>query len=562
MIQEIHLENFLFMQSAELSFARGLNVITGETGAGKSVLLEAVRLLLGKKSRSGIVLPGKTTARVQAQFNIEKLFELKSILEENALSNEDDPDSLLISRTFKEDGAGKIMVNGQMTTVAMIKQIGPYLMEIHGQNEHQTLLVPEIQRRYLDRTGSEKHLKNIDELKKIYQQRQELQQKFLELEQRQQHSTQKIQELQEILQDLEKLGLKNPDEEEELKEDLKKLSHAETIISMLQGSINALSGEEERPGATSLCFKASDCLRRISEYDSRIADAEKRAASIFHELQDLNSELQDLSEGTELDPDRLYDIQARLSDISRCCRKYRRDFKGLFDLQTEVKEQLSELFEPDSSREKIRKALNEINQKFDQLASEVSSERKKLATSLEKAVSKEMQSLGFNSACLTIVLATVTPGPNGAEQVEFCVSLNPGAPGGPLRKIASGGELSRVALAIKKVLAQSDELPTLLFDEIDAGIGGKTAEAVAASLRSLAAQKQVLLVTHLHQIAKEGTSHFTVSKSVDNGSTRVEINQVVNDERIAEIARMLGQTDPEGIAFAKNLLQKNLSAGA
>lgn len=557
MIQEIHLENFLFMQQANLSFGKGLNVITGETGAGKSVLLEAVRLLLGKKARSGIVLPGKTSAKVQAQFDIKALTELKKVLEESGFANEDDENCLIISRTFKEDGAGKILVNGMMTTASFIKQIGPYLMEIHGQNEHQTLLLPDIQRRYLDRTGAEEHAGNIENLKKIFKQRQELQQKYLELEQAQQHSAERIHELQEMLQELEKLNLRNPDEEEELKNDLKKLSHAETILSMLKGAINALSGEDDNQGATSLSYKASDCLRRISEFDERIALTEKRATSIFHELQDLESELNLIAEATELDPDRLYDIQARLSEISRCCRKYNCDFNGLFALQKSVKEELADLYEPDSSREKLRKALDEINSRFFKLSEAVSSKRKQLAKNLEKLVSKEMQGLGFNAAVFSVELSPVNPGANGAEQIEFNVSLNPGAPGGALRKIASGGELSRVALAIKKVLAQSDELPTLLFDEIDAGIGGKTAEAVAASLKALATQKQVLLVTHLHQIAKEGTSHFTVNKSVNKEATQVMIQQVDDEERIAEIARMLGHTDAEGLAFARNLLQKS-----
>lgn len=560
MIQEIHLENFLFMQQADLCFGKGLNVITGETGAGKSVLLEAVRLLLGKKARSGIVLPGKNSARVQATFNISTLTELKMLLEESGLNNDDDPDVLIISRSFKEDGSGKILINGMITTAGLIKQIGPYLMEIHGQNEHQTLLVPETQRKYLDRTGTDSFLQQLAELKVLYQKCQELQQRYLEIEQRQRHSAEKIQELQLILQELESLNLTDSEEEDKLKEDLQKLSHAETIINMLQSAVNALNGGDDNSGATSMSFKAAECLRRISAYDSRIARAEARAESIFHELRDLESELTDLAESTDLDPDRLYQVQARLSDISRTCRKYGRNFQQLFELHQQVKDQLSELYEPDSTREKVKKALEDIKRKFEIATDTVSQQRRKLAADLEKKVSREMQSLGFNSADFKVALTPATPGPNGAEQVEFMVSLNPGAPGGPLRKIASGGELSRVALAIKKVLAQSDELPTLLFDEIDAGIGGKTAEAVAGSLRALARQKQVLLVTHLHQIAKEGNLHFMVSKQVKQNQTAVEIRTVADDERVEEIARMLGQTDAEGLAFARTLLQRTCEA--
>ncbi|GAB4276511.1 MAG: DNA repair protein RecN [Candidatus Rifleibacteriota bacterium] len=558
MIQEIRLENFLFMQKAELSFCKGLNVITGETGAGKSILLEAVKLLLGKKAKAGIVLPGKTSAKVQAVFLIENQPELQQFLGEAGFLNDDDPETLIVSRTFKEDGAGKIFVNGILATVSLLRQIGPYLMEIHGQNEHQTLLIPEMQRKYLDRTGSDEHLKNLELLSKTFHERQLLQQKYLELEQKQQHSAKRIQELQETVQDLERLNLSNPEEEDELKEDLRKLSHAEQIISMLQAARMALAGEDEQAGATSLFYKATDCLRKIADYDIRIAQAEERASSIFHEIQDLENELTEIAEDTELDPDRLYDVQARLAEISRICRKYGTDFKGLFDLHKSASEELSELYAPDSTKEKLRRALNEVESKYREITNQVSKERSLLAKKLEKAVSKEMETLGFNSATFKVVLTRTDPGKNGAEQIEFNVSLNPGAPGGPLRKIASGGELSRVALAIKKVLAQSDDLPTLLFDEIDAGIGGKTAESVAASLKALAGEKQVLLVTHLHQIAKEGDRHFTVDKKVENEITQVSIQRVEGSARVEEIARMLGQTDPEGMSFARSLLQKTL----
>ena len=557
MIQEICLENFLFMTKAELSFCRGLNVITGETGAGKSVLLEAVRLLLGKKARSGIIMPGKQSAQVQAQFCISDQTELQKFLESSDFLNEDSPEILTISRKFRQDSPGRIMVNGMLTTVGFLKQLGPFLMEIHGQNEHQTLLQPDTQRKYLDRTGNQAHSNKLRELKTVFKERQKLQQAFLELEQRQQHSTQRIQELQDLLQELEKLGLNDENEEENLKEELKKLSHSEQILSMLQTASIAMQGEDDISGATSLCYKASDSLRQISEFGPELESVFLRANNLYHELQDLESEITSLAETTELDPDKLYDIQARLSEISRVCRKHNCSFKDLFDLRARASNELSDLFEPDNKRQKLRRQLEDINSKFNGLLKEIKTTRKKLATKLEKAVSKEMRNLGFNAANFQVRLQDITPAQNGSEQIEFMVSLNPGIPGGPLRKIASGGELSRVALAIKKVLAKNDDLPTLLFDEIDAGIGGKTAEAVATSLRSLAAEKQVLLVTHLHQIAKEGNYHFSVIKKVEKDSTIVEIELLEESKRVNEIARMLGHTDTEGIAFARNLLQKS-----
>lgn len=556
MISELHLENFLFISKLQLSFSDGLNVITGETGAGKSVLLEAVKLLLGKKARAGIVLPGKKHSKIQAIFSIGEQLALKELLEDSGFLNEDDPDNLIISRTFKAEGTGKILVNGIMTTAGFLKQIGPSLMEIHGQNEHQTLLLPDVQRKLLDRCGDSVHNENLHALLSTYSSVKKLQHKLLELEEKNKHSTERINELQENLQELSRLGLRNPEEEEQLKDSLKRLSHSEQILNHLQIARESLGGSDEIPGASALLRKVSDSLRKVAEFDPDIEKISSRANSIFFEVDAIESDITAIAESTDLDPDKLYEVQARLADISRACRKFTTDFAGLFKLQKELNDELSELFAPDNARDKLRQALEEVNRAFRVLIDSVTKKRKELAASLEKRVSKEMQGLGFNSACFQAILTPVNPCSTGAESVEFHVSLNPGAPGGPLRKIASGGELSRVALAIKKELARSDDLPTLVFDEIDAGIGGKTAEAVALSLKSLAQEKQVLLVTHLHQIAKEGTSHFTVTKEVNNNQTSVVIKQVANDERVKEIARMLGHTDEEGMNFARTLLSR------
>jgi DNA repair protein RecN (Recombination protein N) len=555
MITEIQLENFLFMHKADLSFSKGLNVITGETGAGKSVLLEAVKLLLGKKSRAGIVLKGQKQAKIQAEFDIQGQTALQKYLEEAGFNNEEDPDTLSITRTFKEDSNGRVLVNGLITTSSLLKGIGPYLMEIHGQNEHQTLLDPVTQRELLDKTGNSDFHEKLNKLKEIYKSRKDLQEKLEELESKSQHAAERIEELEAIKKDLDELNLSDPNEEEELKETLKKLSNSEQIINALQGSLACLAGSDEVSGATMLSYKASEMLRKVADYDSEIEDYYKRITDLYYELKSLESDIEAKAENSDLDPEKLFEIQSRLSDIQRISRKYSTDFAGLFELSESCDKELSELTEPDQSRNKLLKELEQINKEFNALVSEVTKDRTKLAQTLNKSVSHEMEHLGFNSAVFEARLEPIEPASHGAENVEFYVSLNPGAPGGPLRKIASGGELSRVALAIKKVLANSDKLPTLVFDEIDTGIGGKTAEAVADSLRSLGEQKQVLLVTHLHQIAKEGTHHFTVTKSVVDNQTEVNINRVEGENRVEELARMLGRTDEDGLTFARSLLK-------
>ena len=554
MITDIQLENFLFMQKADLSFSKGLNVITGETGAGKSVLLEAVKLLLGKKSRSGIVLKGKNTAKIQAEFNIKGQTALQKYLEENGFNNEEEPDILSITRTFKEESNGRILVNGLIATVALLKGIGPYLMEIHGQNEHQTLLDPDTQRQLLDKTGGSTFYTKLDKLKDLYKTRKSLKEKLEELENKSLHTAERLEELEAIKKDLDELALSDPNEEDELKEELKKLSNSEQIITALQTSLSCLMGSDEASGATMLAYKASEQLRKVADYDNNIDDYYKRITDLYYELKSLESDIEATAESSDLDPERLFEVQSRLSEIQRICRKYSVDFAGLFELSDKCDKELSELTEPDQSRNKILKELEQINIEFEKIVNEVSKDRQNLAKKLNESVSKEMEHLGFNSAIFEAKLLPIEPSSHGGEDIEFYVSLNPGAPSGPLRKIASGGELSRVALAIKKVLANSDQLPTLVFDEIDTGIGGKTAEAVADSLRSLGEQKQVLLVTHLHQIAKEGTHHFTVTKSVVDNQTEVHINRVEGENRVEEIARMLGKTDEDGLAFARSLL--------
>ncbi len=555
MITEIQLENFLFMPKADLNFSKGLNVITGETGAGKSVLLEAVKLLLGKKSRSGIVFKGKNSAKIQAEFNIKGLTALQNYLEQAGFTNDEDPDLLTITRTFKDEGTGRVLVNGLMTTVALLKGIGPYLMEIHGQNEHQTLLDSNTQRELLDKAGGSVFHDKLEKLSEVYKQRKSLRDKLEELENKSKHASERIEELEAIKKDLDELNIKDPNEEDELKETLKKLSNSEQIITALQGSLSCLTGSEETSGATMLAYRASEQLRKVADYDCDIDNYYKRITDLYYELKSLESDIEATAENSDLDPEKLYEVQSRLSEIQRICRKYSTDFAGLFELNKECEKELSELTEPDQSRNKILKELEVIDKEFINLVKEVTQERKNLAKQLNKSVSHEMEQLGFNSAIFEATLLPIEAGSHGAENIEFYVSLNPGAPSAPLRKIASGGELSRVALAIKKVLANSDKLPTLVFDEIDTGIGGKTAEAVADSLRSLGKQKQVLLVTHLHQIAKEGTHHFTVTKSVKDNLTEVNINRVEGEDRVNEIARMLGNTDENGLAFARSLLE-------
>lgn len=561
MITELQLEHFLFMPDAHIEFTPGLNVITGETGAGKSILLEAVKLILGKKARSGLVLPGRPSARLQARFDLSGLPAVRQKLADIGLTNDDDPDTLMISRTFKTEGSDKLLINGIMTTSSVLRDLGGFLMEIHGQNEHQTLLMPDVQRHLLDRMGGEAHQKMLDSLSSAYAEREKLRIEVENLEQRLASGAARLDQLSATLQDLEAIHLTSPDEEQQLRDECHKLSHAEQLSESIEEVIHSLDGNDDAGGAVRLLHRAREAARQAGEIDQRIRAFAERLEALYYEASDISSGFRHESD-IEYDPKRLSLVQSRLSSFQQACRRHRTDFSGLFKLIETMKAEITELTAPDLSRNRLKKALDEADCRLSKIAADITASRKTIAARLEKQVSSVMEQLGFNSARFTIDIKAAHIGPSGQETIEFLVALNPGVPGGPLRKIASGGELSRVALALKQVLAEGDELPTLLFDEIDAGIGGTTAEAVAESLGRLSHKKQVVLVTHLHQIAKEADRHFTVSKQVIGGETVVRIGEVRKTEREAEIARMLGRTGAEGLAFAKALLRREAAPRA
>lgn len=556
MLTELALENFLFVRQAHLAFSPGLNVVTGETGAGKSLLLEGVKLILGKKGKAGLVLPGAPAARLHAVFDLANAPAPLAVLDQLGFTNEEDPHSLVITRTFRGEGSDKIFVNGILATSAALKDLGRHLMEIHGQNEHQTLLQPDVQRRLLDRTGGDVHARRLDDLRAAHAAWQTLQRQVNGLEERLQLGSRRLAELEETLHVLEALDLRTPDEEETLRREADRLAHAESIAIGLTAAADALNGTDDGPGAVTLLRRCRDSLLDILGHAPEQTALHGRLESLFYEAEDAGKDLAAAAGAVVFDPGRLAEVQARLAEIHRACRRFATDAAGLIALREEAAREIGELTAPDSTREQLRAALDQAHTRFLERTATVSSARRKLAVALQKLVSQAMEGLGFAASRFQVEIKPADPGPDGAETVEFLVALNPGAPAGPLRKIASGGELSRVALALKRVLAKGDDLPTLLFDEIDAGIGGTTAEAVAANLRDLGHDKQVVLVTHLHQIAKEGGRHFTVVKHVEDGRTRVEIAQVSGRERETEIARMVGRTDADGRAFARSLLAK------
>lgn len=556
MLKELILQDFLFVEYVELDFDKGLNVITGETGAGKSLLLEGIKLILGKKAKSGLVKNRKNITKIHAIFDVSRQNNVIEILKNYDLLDSDSPNILSITRTLKQEGSDKIFVNGILTNLSVIKELGKHLIEIHGQNEHQTLLLPDIQLELLDRYGGINHQQNTFEAKKIYLELKKLKNELESIEKQKKYNISRLAELEESIQTIENLNLSDKHELSNLQQEAKLLANLEKIAKNLISIRNLIDGVDDTIGVFQAVKKVKDQVSEIAQYYENAQGLVNKINTIYLELADFSHEISKLADKIEFDPERLNYLNERIANIDRVCRRFNTNFEGLFETLENLKNEYSYLTAPDFKIDALQDKINKLEVEFNVIINKISTERKKLAEQLKNDIMKSLDGLGFGRVEFEIRLNKIEPSAIGAESVEFLVSLNPGVEPEPLKKVASGGELSRLALAIKQVLAQADELPTLLFDEIDTGIGGKTAETVANKLHDLSKHKQIILVTHLHQIAKEADAHFVVEKKYKSNDTIVEIKKISGQQREVEIARMIGNTDQKTQEFAKKLLEE------
>jgi DNA repair protein RecN (Recombination protein N) len=540
MLQSLDIRDFVIVRELELDLTRGFTVLTGETGAGKSILLDALAIVMGEKADTSQIREGCTRAQICATFTISE--SLKSIfnpwLDEHGFSLEDDGNLIQLKRIIESNGRSKAYINGENATLTQLRDVGEQLVDIHGQHEHQLLLKPGAQRQLLDRHA---HLIPLqDQVSQAYK-------NWLNIDKRMKVAKTAGQNLakekERLTWQLEELNLLAPivGEWHDIEHEHSRLSNAAELIEGSQTLINLLSEGEN--ALVDQLSKAQNLLNDLVDIDSALSSAlealEPAAIQIDEAAHTINRYLQKL----DLDPDRLSLVETRLQEYYRLAKKNHCQPEELPTVWEQLKEELTSL-EAAQNMVLLEKELKQAWDAYIKLAKQLSSFRQKAAEQLSQSVTAAMQSLAMAGGKFVVALSHLEQGNQfGLENVEFLVAGHPGVQPRPIAKVASGGELARISLAIAVIASSASQIPTLIFDEVDAGIGGAVAQTVGKLLKQLGQEHQVLCVTHLPQVASQGDHQWCVQKLVVQGQTISHIQVLNRQDRVQEIARMLGGSD-------------------
>ena len=548
MIKFFRIKNLATIEEVEFNLKKGFSIMTGETGAGKSIIIDGIRLVLGEKGSPDLIRTGKKETTVEAIFHVES----------------DPENEIFIQRNIVEQGTGKGYVNGVLVPIKTLKSLRDSLVDIYGQNDHVFLRHVENQLDYLDFYANafslrKKMTKKAQELRKKARKKRELESKQKEREQRLDFLNYQITEIQ-------KAELQ-PDEEQELRQDRNILKNAEKI-SLLVDEALMISYQHEH-SASSFLSKLQAFIQELSGYDKSFKPTEKAIGELAIIIDDLTDSLLKFKEKQTAAPDKLEKLESRLSQIEGLKRKYGNSIPEILSYLEKSKQEFEDFSRSHETLADLEKEITDEFSEYRSLTKKLAEKRTKSAIILEKAVEKEISLLGMKKARFKIDIKSSLPESehiekikdSGTEELEFLISPNPGEELRPLRKIASGGELSRIMLALKSIGKETESLKTLIFDEIDSGIGGKTAEFVAQKLQNLADHHQVICITHLPQIASFATHHYRIDKHIKKDRTFTIVKELSFEERVQEIARLLtgSRVTETALKNAKEMLIHNLN---
>ncbi|KXO12045.1 DNA repair protein RecN [Marinobacter excellens] len=553
MLTQLMVSNYAIAERVDLHFSKGMTALTGETGAGKSIVLDALSLAMGGRADAGAVRHGAKRADITASFDISRIPIARQWLEEHEL---DDKDDCILRRTISKDGRSKAFINGQPCPLSQLKDLGGLLMDIHSQHQHQSLLQKDTHRKLLDEfSGAEDLAEQTRDAWKAWHRTSQ------KLEQRRQNADEaeaKLQLLRYQVEELDRLAL-GDGEQEALEQEQAQLSQADVVLHSSHQA--ALLCTEDETSAADLVRQALQQLEQLPVDVPALADTIQMLTEAQIQISEAGDNLRHFVEDYEADPARLTEVEERLSAIYQMARKHRITPEELPELHQRLSNELAELDGGEGSLEQLEAEQQSLRKRFDELAGQLTAKREQAAAELDQRIAQELAQLSMPAVQFVTKLGRNSndePAPHGMEDVEFLVSANPGQPARPLAKVASGGELSRISLAIQVVVAQTSTTPTLVFDEVDVGIGGGTAEVVGRLLRSLGSNGQVLCVTHLPQVAAQCHQHLFVSKFTEQDATYSRIETLDDQGRISEVARMLGGVDmtEHTIAHAREMFVK------
>ena len=552
MLSNLYIENIAVIEKTSIDFKKGLNVMTGETGAGKSIVIDSINAVLGNRTSKELIRTGASSAFVSAEFtNLSE--KALAVIDEAGFELEDG--ELLIQREISTTGKNKCRINGRPATVSTLKEIGVQLINIHGQHESYELMSPELHISYIDKlAGLESEIEAYQEVYKKYKKLSaELKKATVDESERER----KIDLLKYQIDELEDADLRDG-EYEELNEQKAVLQNSEKIIEAIMSSRALMNGDEESSGVLENLQEINSQLSDISEYMSEVEPINSRIESAIYELEDCLSELTGLTDLVDTDGGSLDSIEERLDLIYTLGKKYGSTIKEMLDFLDKAKKELNALVMYDENREALIKECDKAYKEAEKLAKALSEKRRATSSEFADKVCEEMAFLDMPNVKLVVVQEKCELNSLGCDNIEFLISTNPGEPPKPISKIASGGELSRMMLAIKTVLASTDTVDTLIFDEVDTGISGSAAEKVGLKLREVSKNSQVLCVTHQAQIAALADYHYLIRKQVEKGRTFTNVTLLDHNGRAGELARIIGGVDITDAALkhAESMLEK------
>lgn len=537
MLESLHIENIAVIESADLELGDGFNVLTGETGAGKSILIDSINLVLGERVSRDIIRSGAETGHVSAVFR-----DISAPAQEalRSLGYEYDGE-LLVQRDISADGRGACRISGRPATVSIVRSVGRLLVNIHGQHENQALLSTERHLHYLDEFAENGGVFSAyGEAYRVYR---EAQSALSSVRMDEAEKARRTDLLRYQIDEIEAAELA-PGEEEDLRARKLRLDNAEKIASAASEARAMLSGGEDSSGAQELLSRAGDAVEGLTSVLPEMQGLSERLRNLAYEAEDCSEELRGYLDDGEYDPRELERIEERIDLIFRLKRKYGGSVEDILGYLERSRTELSQIEHAEEREAELLKRLKEAKKELLARGGALSERREKAAEEMSARIREELAFLNMPGVAFSVQFeALLEPGPNGLEEAEFLISPNPGSPARPLAKIASGGEISRVMLAIKTVLARGDDIDTLIFDEIDTGVSGSAAQRIGEKLRQVSEDRQVVCVTHLAQIASQADRHVLIEKQIENGKTYTRLRVLDMRGREQELARIIAGTD-------------------
>jgi len=556
MLLQLDIQNVAIIDRVSIELGKGLNILTGETGAGKSIIIDSINAILGERVSKELIRTGKDKARIEAVFQVDNS-KLSDIFEELGIEAEEDG-TLIISREFTLQGRNICRINGQIATVTMVKKIGERIIDVHGQHDNQSLLRTDSHIRLLDAFAGERIQMLKQKYHEILSNYNKTKSRLMELTGDKYDIERKIDILKYQVDEIKKARLKTG-EEEELNKQRIIYSNAEKIIAALSGAYELLCGGNNLRGSASDAInEAMSEVNSIVRFDEKYLGIAEKLENIVYNLEDVVEEIRRERDLIEYDPDLVEQIEERLDLIYKLKRKYGPSVEEVLEFCKKAEKELEEVLRSEELAEELKKELSKLNEELYTFAIQMNNERQKAAKILEDRIGNELADLEMKNAKFKVNIEfddrIYDNGErkytgNGLDKVEFLISPNVGEPLKPLSKIASGGEMSRIMLAIKNILANVDSIPTLIFDEIDIGISGRASQKVGEKLSSISKNHQVICVTHLAQIACMADNHYLIEKISDKSSTRTVVKKLSHDESKYEIARIISGSDMSDITI-------------